>query len=125
MLGAGTTDGINDSTRAEEKTFSINFGKANLHYNGGESYLYVNKTEICKFKAKDNISWCNFCLGNVSRDFTKDEQREISLNGTVYDFSFDHSSIKKEDILNIHQYLMIKNKIEAFLGLLKQYLLDY
>ena len=53
MLGEGTTGGINDSTRAEEKIFSINFGKANLHYNDGESYLYVNKTEICKFKAKD------------------------------------------------------------------------
>ena len=26
----------------------------------------------------------------------------------VYDFSVDHSLIKKEDILNIHQYLMVK-----------------
>ena len=25
--------------------------KKNLHYIGDESYLYVNKTEICKFKA--------------------------------------------------------------------------
>ena len=46
----------------QEKKFSINFSKANakfcfsLHYNGHESYLYVNKTEIYKFKAKDNIS---------------------------------------------------------------------
>ena len=29
----------------------------------------------------------------------KDKQSEISLNGTVYDFSVDHCSIKKEDIL--------------------------
>ena len=43
--------------------------------------------------------------------FTKEEQSEISLNGTVYDFSVGHNSIKKEDILNIHQYLMIKNNI--------------
>ena len=57
-----------------------------------------------KFKAKYNISWYNFCLESISKDFTKDEQSEISLNGTV---SFDHSSIKKEDILNIQQYLMI------------------
>ena len=64
-----------------------------LHCNGDESYLYVNKTEIFKFKAKDNISWCNFCLGSVSKDFTKNEQSEISLNNTVYDFSVDHSSI--------------------------------
>ena len=64
--------------------------------------------QIYKFKANDKISWCNFYLGSVSEDFTKDEQSEISLNGTVYDFSVDHSSIKKEDTLNIHQYLMIK-----------------
>ena len=65
--------------------------------------MYVNKTEIDKFKAKDNIIWYNFCLRSVSKDFAKDEEHEIYLNGTVYDFSVDHSSIKKEDILNIHQ----------------------
>ena len=27
-------------------------------------------------------------------------------------FSVDHSSVKKEDILNIHQYLMVKNSIK-------------
>ena len=42
----------------------------------------------------------------------KDEQSEISMNGTVYDFSVDHSLIKKEDILNIHQQLMIKDNIK-------------
>ena len=71
--------------------------------------MYIK--HICKFKANDNISWYNFCLGSVSEDFTKDEQSEISLNGAVYDFALDHSSTKKEDILNIHEYLMVKNKI--------------
>ena len=54
-----------------------------LHYNGDESYLYANKTEICKFKANDNISWYNFSLENASKDFTKDEQRKILLNGVI------------------------------------------
>ena len=66
-----------------------------LHYNGGESYLYVDKTETCKFKANDNTSWYNFCLGSISKDYTKDEQSEIFLNGTVYDFSVNNSSVKK------------------------------
>ena len=74
----------------------------NLHYNGGESYLYVSKTEIYEFNARDNISWHNICLSSTSKGFTKDEQSEISVNGNVYDFSVDHSSIKKEDIFNIH-----------------------
>ena len=88
----------------------MNFSKADtnvclsLHYNGDKSYLYVNKTEIYKFKAKDDISWYSFCVGIISENFTKDEQSETSLNGTAYDFSVGHSSIKKKDILNIHQY---------------------
>ena len=54
-----------------------------MHYNYVESYLYVNKTEFYKFKAMDNISWYKFCLGSVSKDFTKDEQSEIFLDGTI------------------------------------------
>ena len=67
--------------------------------------MYTNKTEICKSTANDNISWYNFCLGSLSKDFTKDEGGEISLNGTVYNFSAYHTSVKKEDKLNIVSYL--------------------
>ena len=116
VLSEGPSQGINDSTDASKKKISISVANTELclklHYNDDESYLYVNETEIYKFKAEDNISWYNFCLGSVSQNFTKDEQSEISLNGTVYDFSVDHSSIKVEDILNIHLYLMIKNNIK-------------
>ena len=35
-----------------------------------------------------------------------------SLYGTVHDFSVDHSSIKEEDIFNIHQYLMVENNMK-------------
>ena len=37
------------------------------------------------------MSWYKICLGSVSKDFTKDEQSEISLNGAVYDFPVAHS----------------------------------
>ena len=88
-------------------------------------YLYVNKTEICKFKANNNIIWYNFCLGSVSKDFLKDEQNDFFLNGTVYDISVDHSSIKEEDILDIHQYLMDENNTIQCFSFLKEYLKDY
>ena len=58
------------------------------------------------------MRWYDFCLGRVSKIFTKNEQNEISLNGTVYDFLFGHSSVEKEDILNIYEHLMIKNNIK-------------
>ena len=65
---------------------SITLIKANtkfclgLHYDSDQSYLYVNKKEICKFRSKDNLSWYNFCLGDISKDLTKDEQSDMSLN---------------------------------------------
>ena len=74
--------------------------------------MSVNKTDIYKLKGKDNRSWYNFCLGSLSKDFTKTQQTKISLNGTVHDFSADHSSIKNDGILNIDQYLTIKNNIK-------------
>ena len=88
-----------------QKKIYIGFSKANtkcclsLHYNDNESYLYVNKTEIFKIKTKESISWCNCILGSVSKDFKKDEQSEISVNGTVYDFSVDRSLTKKKNSL--------------------------
>ena len=39
----------------------------------------------------------------------KYEDSEVSLNDTVYDFSVDHSLI---NILNVYQYLTIKNDIK-------------
>ena len=110
------------------KKFSINYSKAktkfclSLQYNGNESYLYVNKTEIYKFIANDKICWHTFCLQSVSKDFAKDEQNEISVTESISHFIVDHSSIKKEDIPDIHQYLMVKNNIKQCLGLLKKYL---
>ena len=49
---------------------------------------------------------------SISKDFTKDEHIQISWSGTVYDFSVAHSSSKKEGILHICKYLMVKNVIE-------------
>ena len=55
------------------------------------------------------------CLGSVSKDFTKDEMREILLNVVAYDFSIDRSPTEKGDILNIHEYLIKKNNTEQCL----------
>ena len=59
VLGRGPTQGL-ESTLTAEKIYSINFTVTkkkfclSLHYNGGNSYLFANGTEICKFKAKDS-----------------------------------------------------------------------
>ena len=69
-------------------------------YSGDEIYLYVNKIEIWKVNALYNISWYEFRLGHVSKNFTQNRMKELSLNGTLYDFSVDHSAVEKEDVRN-------------------------
>ena len=59
-----------------------------------------------------NDSSNKVCILNKIEDLNLSVLNQISLNGTVFDFSVDPSSIEKEDILNIHQYLMIKNNIK-------------
>ena len=42
---------------------------SSLHYNGANSYLFVNGTETIKFKVKDaEINPYELCLGNISKD---------------------------------------------------------
>ena len=58
ILGEGPTQGLDDTTRTVEKKYSINSTVTrkkfclSLHYNRANSYLFVNGTEIIKFKAK-------------------------------------------------------------------------
>ena len=81
-----------------------------MHYNGANSYLFVNGTEIIKFKAKDSEIVANpLCLGNFSEDFSMGNMKETGLYECVYDFSVDYKAIAVDDILDIHKYLMEKN----------------
>ena len=83
-----------------------------LHYNGVNSYLFANGTEIIKFKAKySNIIATPLCLGNISNDWSVDNLKDTGLNGYVYDFSVDYDSTDVNDIKDIHNYLMKKNNI--------------
>ena len=51
-----------------------------LHYNRAKSYLFVNGTEIIKFKAKDSeIVASPLCLGNISKDWSVDNMKKQGL----------------------------------------------
>ena len=83
-----------------------------LHNNGGNSYLFVNATEIIKFKAKDfAIVASPLCLGNISKDWSTDNMKKTGLIGYVYDFSPDYNAVTLDDIKDIHNYLMKKKMI--------------
>ena len=78
----------------------------------GTSYLFVNGTEIIKFKGKDfEITPHQLCIGNTSKDWSIDNMKKTSLQGYIYGFSVDYDAISLSDTLGIHKYLMEKNKI--------------
>ena len=82
-----------------------------LRYNGANSYLFINGTEIYKFKAKDpEIVASPLRLGNISQDWSVDNMK-TGFNGYVYDFSVDYDATDVEDIKDIFKYLMKKNDI--------------
>ena len=71
--------------------------------------MFINSTEIYKFKAKDSeIVASPLCLGNISKDWSVDNMKKTGFNGYVYDFSVDYNSIAVDDIKDIHKYLMKK-----------------
>ena len=74
VLEKGPTEGL-EHTLTAEKLYSINFTMRkdkfclSLLYNRANSYLFVNGTEIYKFKAKDSeIVAIPLCSGNISKD---------------------------------------------------------
>ena len=118
ILGKGPTQGLGEHSLTAKKLYAVNFTKKNtkfclsLHYNRANSYLFVNGTEIIKFKTKDSeIEAYPVCLGNVLKDWSVDNMKKTGLKSHVYDFSVDCDAIVVCDILDIHKYLMKKNEI--------------
>ena len=73
-----------------------------MHYIGANSYLFVNGTEIIKFKAKDShIVASTLCLGNISKDWSTHNMRKSSY-GYVYHFSVGYDAIGVDDTKHIH-----------------------
>ena len=117
VLGIGPTQRL-EHTLTAEKMYSNNFTVTkkkfclSLHYNGEDSYLFVNSTEIYKFKAKDSETVATpLCLGNISKDWSVVNMKKTGFNGYVHDFSADYDATDVDDIKDIHKYLMKKNDI--------------
>ena len=118
-MGKGLTQGINDTMIYAEKNYYRNFtdfGKnfmLSLHYNGDDSYLFVNGRRELKFKAKtDQLIKEKLCIGNLSDQWTMSESEKTGVYGKIYDFVVDYEQIVDvKTIYDIHRYLMTKHNI--------------
>ena len=123
VLGFGPTQGLEHSLTAE-KMYSNNFTVTkkrfclSLHYNGANSYLFVNGKEIVKFKAKySEIVASPLCLGNISKVWSTDNMKKTGLNGYANEFSVGYNNFINNTnydkvIPCIHKYLMAKYDIK-------------
>ena len=84
-----------------------------LHYNGDESYLFVNGRQELKFKAKtDQLVREKICIGNLSDQWTTSESDKTGLYGNIFDFVVDYEkNVFVKTIYDMHRYLMIKHDI--------------
>ena len=77
ILGEGPMQQLDDTTLTAEAKYPINFTQSgkrfvlSLHYNGSNSFLFVNDIKLHQFKAKNSeIKDYALCLRNFSKDFT-------------------------------------------------------
>ena len=117
-MSKGFTQGLDNTTIYAEKMYWTNFTVPNAkfclrsHYNGDDSYLFVNGKEIIKLKAEDSeIVPYPSCLESISKDFSPEKIIKTGSTAYVYDFSVDYWAITADKILDIHKYLMEKNNI--------------
>ena len=96
VIGDLFVQGINDTTLYAEKVYSQNFTQPSkkfvlsLHYNGDDSYLFVNGKQELKFKCKkEHLVKEKLCLGNLSNQWTTSESEKTGLRGNIYDFVVD------------------------------------
>ena len=119
VMGSGLTQGIHDTTLYAENNFYRNvtdLGKKfmlSLHYNGDDSYFFVNGRQELKFKTKtDQLVKEKLCIGNLSDQWTTSESEKIEVYGKIYDFVVDYEQIVgTTKILDMHKYLMTKHNI--------------
>ena len=90
ILCEGPTQGLDDTTLKAEAKYPIRSTQSgrrlvlSLHYNGSNSFLFVNATKIYQFKAEDSeVIPYPLCLGNISKDFTNGNMKKTGLKGSV------------------------------------------
>ena len=113
ILGNGPTQGLDDTTLTAEAKYHVDFTQSNrkfvlsLHYNGRNSFFFVNAIKIYQFTANaSEIKNYPLRLWNISKDFKsvnmkKKNKKKTGLNGYFDKFYVDDNTIDTRNIINI------------------------
>ena len=98
--------------------YSINFSVSknkfclSLHYNGANSYLFVNGIEVIRFKVNDGwIVENSLCVGNILEKFSAANMKRQDYMDLFMILVLMVMLLKLMIYLDIHKYLMEKNNI--------------
>ena len=88
ILGKVPTQGLDDTTSTAEAQYSRlnNIFCLSLHYNGSNSFLFVNATEIYQFKAKDSEIEKTPCVLEIIQELVQPttwKKKKTGLDGCV------------------------------------------
>ena len=125
ILGEGLTQGLDYMRLTGKAKYPINITQSrkrfalSLHYNGSNSFLFVDV--IYQIKAKDSeIKDYALCLCNILNNLILSNMAKTGLKGVVKHFSIDFNPIDSNDILNIHKNLMKRTWHKIMFGLIKK-----
>ena len=109
ILGEGPTQGSDNTILTADVKCPINFTQPrkrfvlSLDSNGSNSFLIVNATKICQFKAKDSEIKRLCTAHNISKDFTiNNMKKKTGLKRIRKFFPVDFNPIDTNGILDIH-----------------------
>ena len=95
ILGVGSTQGLDDKTLAAEAKYPISLTQSgerfvlSLHYDGSNSFLFVNATKEYQLKAKKSeMKIYTLCLGNVPKDFAINNLKKNRIKWSCKNFFF-------------------------------------
>ena len=123
IIGKIFTQGLQYRARiyAEHDYVKVNVSQVNkkfilsVHYNGDNSYLFINGVKQFQFKAMRSLNLSNpSIIGNTPNNFpNQTDYEKATLHGDVYDFLVSYQSSDIRKIYDIHRYLMKKHDITS------------
>ena len=114
IIGKGPTQGLENTKMTAEKEYAINFSEQQKKF----CISFIKMEQIFSYllmvlkSINSEINSVCLCLGNNYKKFSADIVKKTGLYEYVYYLSVDYDSTDVADILNIHNYLMVKTNIK-------------
>ena len=127
IFGKGPTQGLDDTTLTAKAKYPIDLRQSgrrfvlSLHYDGSNSFLFVNASKVYQLKAKKSeIKRLWTVFRSCFKRFYNYKYEKNAIKGVVKLFSVDFNPIDTNNFFDIHKYLMKRTCYKIIFGLIKK-----